>query len=64
MTKDDDIIQETQSMDSRAKFREALEKKRRRSSSPGKNIQGGPKISGGKSGGNAPKMFRRKSGSE
>ena len=51
------------SKDSKAKFREALEKKKQGQGIRNNNIAGGPKISGGQSGGNAPKMFRRKSGS-
>jgi Family of unknown function (DUF5302) len=51
------------SNDPKAKFREALEKKKQGQRIRNNNIAGGPKISGGQSGGNAPKMFRRKSGS-
>ena len=51
------------SNDTKAKFREALEKKKQGQGIRNNNIAGGPKISGGQSGGNAPKMFRRKSGS-
>ena len=51
------------SHDPKAKFREALEKKKQGQGIRNNNIAGGPKISGGQSGGNAPKMFRRKSGS-
>ena len=51
------------SNDPKAKFREALEKKKQGHGIRNNNIAGGPKISGGQSGGNAPKMFRRKSGS-
>ena len=49
--------------DPKAKFREALEKKKQGNGIRISNFSGGPKISGGQSGGNAPKMFRRKSGS-
>ena len=52
-----------ESNDPKAKFREALEKKKQGQGIRNNNIAGGPKISGGQSGGNAPKMFRRKSGS-
>lgn len=49
--------------DPKAKFREALEKKKI-SGKSGPNGSGGPsKIKGGQAGANAPKMFRRKSGS-
>ena len=51
------------SQDPKAKFLEALEKKKQGQGIRNNNIAGGPKISGGQSGGNAPKMFRRKSGS-
>ena len=51
------------SNDPKAKFREALEKKKQGNGIRNSNVAGGPKISGGQSGGNAPKMFRRKSGS-
>ena len=49
--------------DPKAKFREALDKKKQGQGIRNNKIAGGPKISGGQSGGNAPKMFRRKSGS-
>lgn len=49
--------------DPKAKFREALEKKKQGSGIRNNNIAGGPKVSGGQASGNAPKMFRRKSGS-
>ena len=51
------------SNDPKAKFREALEKKKLVNGIRNNNVAGGPKISGGQSGGNTPKMFRRKSGS-
>lgn len=47
----------------KAKFREALEKKKQGNRIRNSNVSAAPKISGGQSGGNAPKMFRRKSGS-
>ena len=56
-----EISQDTN--DPKAKFREALEKKKQGNRIRNSNVSGGPKISGGQSGGNAPKMFRRKSGS-
>ena len=52
------------SKDPKVKFREALEKKKQGQGIRNNNIAGGPKISGGQSGANAPKMFRRKSGSD
>jgi hypothetical protein len=51
------------SKEPKAKFREALDKKKHGQGIRNNNIAGGSKISGGQSGGNAPKMFRRKSGS-
>lgn len=51
------------SEDSKEKFREALERKKKTGGIRNNNIAGGPKINGGQSGGNEPKMFRRKSGS-
>jgi hypothetical protein len=55
--------QSTDNDDPKAKFREALEKKKKGSSVRNNNIAGGPKVSGGQASGNTPKMFRRKSGS-
>ena len=52
------------SNDPKAKFREALEKKKRSQAVRNNIFAGSPKISGGQSDGNAPKIFRRKSGSE
>ena len=49
--------------DPKAKFREALEKKKKSGGVRNDNTTGGSKVSGGQSNGNAPKMFRRKSGS-
>ena len=49
--------------DPKAKFREALEKKKRAGGIRNNNIAGNSKVSGGQSSGNTPKMFRRKSGS-
>ena len=50
--------------DPKAKFREALEKKKNKG---GTNSKGGPssssKVGGSQNSGGAPKMFRRKSGS-
>ncbi len=54
---------ETNSNDPKAKFREALEKKKQGSGIRNNNIAGGQKIHGDLAGGGAPKMFRRKSGS-
>ena len=51
------------SNDPKAKFREALEKKKQGSGIRNNNTTGGPKVSGGQASGNTPKMFRRKSGS-
>ena len=49
--------------DLKAKFREALEKKKKSGGIRNNNIAGGQKIHGDQAGGGAPKMFRRKSGS-
>jgi hypothetical protein len=48
--------------DAKAKFLEALEKKKKGQGVRNNNT-GGPKVSGGQTSGNTPKMFRRKSGS-
>jgi hypothetical protein len=48
--------------DPKAKFREALDKKKQGSGIRNNNTTGGPKVSGGQASGNTPKMFRRKSG--
>ena len=52
-----------QENDPKAKFREALEKKKNAGGIRNSNIMGNSKVSGGQTSGNAPKMFRRKSGS-
>jgi hypothetical protein len=52
-----------ESNDPKAKFREALEKKRQGSGIRNNNIANNSKIHGDQAGGGAPKMFRRKSGS-
>ncbi len=49
--------------DAKAKFREALEKKKKTGGIRNNNIAGKPKVTGEQTGGGAPKMFRRKSGS-
>jgi len=49
--------------DPKAKFREALEKKKQGNQARNNNASGGSKVTGGQTSGNAPKMFRRKSGS-
>jgi len=54
---------ESSQNDAKAKFLEALEKKKKGQGIRNDNITGGPKVSGGQSSGNTPKMFRRKSGS-
>jgi hypothetical protein len=51
------------SSDPKAKFREALEKKKSANSPQSKGTSGNSKVRGGQSGAGAPKMFRRKSGS-
>lgn len=52
-----------QENDPKAKFRKALEKKKNAGGVRNNNISGNSKVSGGQTSGNAPKMFRRKSGS-
>ena len=49
--------------DAKAKFRKALEKKKQGQGIRDNKIAVDPKISSGQSGGNALKIFRRKSGS-
>jgi hypothetical protein len=49
--------------DAKAKFLEALEKKKKGQGIRNNNATGSPKVSGGQASGNVPKMFRRKSGS-
>jgi len=49
--------------DPKAKFREALEKKKQARGIRNNNISGNSKIHGDQEGSGAPKMFRRKSGS-
>ena len=48
--------------DSKAKFLEALEKKKSANAPQNKGKSGNSKVKGDQSGGGAPKMFRRKSG--
>ena len=48
--------------DPKAKFLEALEKKKSANSPQNKGRSGNSKVKGDQSGGGAPKMFRRKSG--
>lgn len=48
--------------DPKAKFREALEKKKSKSANPGSQGSAGSKVGQGQQGPGAPKMFRRKSG--
>jgi len=49
--------------DPKARFREALEKKKQSGVVRNNNISGNQKVTGGQTSGNTPKMFRRKSGS-
>ena len=50
-------------IDPKAKFREALEKKKKSGGIRNNNIAGNSKIHGDQAGSGSPKMFRRKSGS-
>jgi hypothetical protein len=52
-----------EAIDPKAKFREALEKKKQARGIRNNNIAGNSKIHGDQEGSGAPKMFRRKSGS-
>lgn len=52
----------SQEKDPKAKFREALEKKKNKGSAPGSQGSAGSKVGQGQQGPGAPKMFRRKSG--
>ena len=56
-------INKADANDQKAKFREALEKKKQGSGIRNNNIAGNSKVHGDQAGGGAPKMFRRKSGS-
>jgi hypothetical protein len=49
--------------DPKARFREALERKKQSGVVRNNNISGNQKVTGGQTSGNTPKMFRRKSGS-
>ena len=49
--------------DAKAKFLEALEKKKKGQGVRNNHTTGGPRVSSGQASGNAPKIFRRKSGS-
>jgi hypothetical protein len=63
MNEDSPVSDSTQSNDPKAKFLEALEKKKSKGgATPGNSSGSGSKIGKGEQGANAPKMFRRKSG--
>ena len=51
-----------EAIDPKAKYREALEKKKKARGLQNNNIAGSSKIHGNQEGSRAPKMFRRKSG--
>ena len=53
----------SEDLDPKARFREALEKKKNNSGFRNNNIAGKSKVTGEQTSGGAPKMFRRKSGS-
>jgi hypothetical protein len=53
----------SEAKDPKERFREALEKKKTGPKGGSKGAKGQSKIQGGNSAANAPKMFRRKSGS-
>lgn len=50
-------------VDPKEKFLKALEKKKQANSPQSQGKSGDSKVKGGQTGGGAPKMFRRKSGS-
>ena len=52
-----------ESNDPKAKFREALKKKKGAGGIRNNNIAGNSRVNGGQTSGNTQKMFRRKSGS-
>jgi Family of unknown function (DUF5302) len=56
-------VTEKEKHDPKEKFLEALQKKKQANSPQNKGKSGDSKVRGGQSGGGAPKMFRRKSGS-
>ncbi|MFM8843125.1 MAG: DUF5302 family protein [Actinomycetota bacterium] len=63
MNEDSPVSDSTQANDPKAKFLEALAKKKSKGgSTPGNSGGSGSKIGKGEQGANAPKMFRRKSG--
>jgi hypothetical protein len=53
----------SENSDAKAKFKEALEKKKNRTNISNNNTSGNSKVSGEQSSGSTKKMFRRKSGS-
>jgi hypothetical protein len=53
----------SEALDPKAKYLEALEKRKSGQGMKSNNATNGPKISGGQSTGSTRKMFRRKSGS-
>jgi hypothetical protein len=58
------MSEDKETVDSREKFREALEKKKQGNSIRNNHTAGRSKeVSSGQAAGNTPKMFRRKSGS-
>jgi hypothetical protein len=63
MSESNNEPKQEESGDPKAKFREALEKKKKAGGVRNNNIAGNSKVSGGQASGNTPKMFRRKSGS-
>jgi hypothetical protein len=56
-------VAEEEKNDSKEKFLEALQKKKQANSPQNQGKSDNSKVKGGQSGGGAPKMFRRKSGS-
>jgi len=56
-------VADEEKKDPKEKFLEALQKKKQANSPHNQGKLGDSKVKGGQSGGGAPKMFRRKSGS-
>jgi hypothetical protein len=56
-------VAEDEKKDPKEKFLEALQKNKQANSPQNQGKSGDSKVKGGQSGGGAPKMFRRKSGS-
>jgi len=58
------VMSATENNNTKAKFQEALEKKKNRTNIVNNRFSGNSKVSGEQTSGSTPKMFRRKSGSD